>query len=162
MALAAVLMSASCAKEDPAKPVDYSAPAKQATIKGKLLMNDNPTMSQPKYTAKAGITVIATVPYSELNSGSSSGAFSASTTTDSKGEFTLQVPATQAGVNVSFAVNDVEGSKTVNSAGGTGTETQQGKWSFGIPSATVKSGQSKILDAAFGSFTQIKSVGDEV
>jgi hypothetical protein len=157
MALAAVLMSASCAKEDPAKPVDYSAPEKQATIQGKLLVNTDQTLTEPKYSAISGITIIATVSYSELNPGSGSGAFSTSATTNSNGEFTLKVPSTPSGVTVSFAVNDVEGSRKVSE--GNGTKTEDGKWSFSISSQSVKSGQSKILSSTIGTFTQIDKVG---
>ncbi|MDR2813422.1 MAG: hypothetical protein LBB79_02015 [Prevotellaceae bacterium] len=170
MALTAVLMGASCAKEDPAKPVDYSAPEKQATVTGKLVINENLTLSPQKYTAKEGITVIASVRYSSLNpSSSSSGAFSTSTTTNSKGEFTLTVPATEAGVSVSFAVNDIEGSQTTSDTnkpklpgGGYPTKVEQGKWSFDVPSKNVQSGQKVILESVVGTFSQLDSAGDDV
>ena len=163
MAFTAVLMSASCAKEDPAKPVDYSAPEKQATIQGKLLVNDNTTLAQQKYKAIAGITVIASVAYADLSAtGQGSGSFSTTATTNSSGEFTVAVPATSSGVMVSFAVNDIQGSRTVNSSSGTGTELQQGKWTFSISPMSVKSGQKIILDTEVGLFTPIESAGDEV
>jgi hypothetical protein len=162
MAFTALLMSASCAKEDPAKPVDYSAPEKQATLQGKVLINENETLTPQKYSAKAGVTVIASVAYSQLNPGLGSGSFSATATTDSKGEFTLAVPATSSGVSVTLAVNDVQGSKTVTSPSGS-AEVQQGKWSFAISSIyDLQSGQTKILPVIYGYFTQIKSAGDDV
>lgn len=167
MAFTAILMSASCAKEDPAKPVNYSAPEKRATIQGRLLINENTTLTTQKYTAKAGITVIASVSYSDLNPNEYvPGSFSTTATTDSKGEFTLTVPATSSGVAVNFSVNDILGSRTVTvtlPSGTDGAEIQQGKWSFSIPTIyNLKSGQEIILSTVSGTFTHIQSAGDDV
>ncbi|MDR0712043.1 MAG: hypothetical protein LBF67_06850 [Prevotellaceae bacterium] len=164
MALVAVLMSASCAKEDPAKPIDYSAPEKQATIKGKLLINDNTTLTTPKYSAISGVTIIASISYSSLSGDDAQGSFSTTATTDSKGDFTLTVPATSSGVTVNLVANDIQGSLTTTSTSGSGsgTEIQQGKWSFDLSSPSVLSGQTVILSSVVGTFTQIKSAGDEV
>jgi hypothetical protein len=172
LALAAILMSASCAKEDPAKPIDYSAPEKQATIQGKLLINTNETLpiENQRYSAISGITIKATVSYSSLSGNfSQRGGFTTTTTTNSQGEFTLQVPATEDGVSVSFTVNPKDGRKTVI-AGYTSTNTpitkeQSGFWSFYIPQQnSVKPGQIIIipLTTITVSFAEDVKVNDPV
>lgn len=146
MALGAILLSASCAKEDPAKAVDFSAPEKQATIQGKLLVNSD--VSQQSYAGLSGVTVIATVPYSSLNSSvQNAGSFSASTETNSDGDFTLQVPATAAGVTVTLTVSETQSKQKLP------TGDVDGIWSFSIPNQTnVKPGQTLIIPAITGSF----------
>jgi hypothetical protein len=175
LALGAILVSASCSKEDPAKALDDSvytaAPEKQATIQGKLLVNSNTALTEQVYSALSGITVIATIPYSNLNSSASgsSGAFSTSTTTNSSGEFTLKVPATASGVPVTLTVNDKDGKQrqqTGTSPSGSPTSNEiSGKWSFFINDyslLSVKSGQTIILESIKGQFTPIESAGDPI
>lgn len=145
MALGAILISASCAKEDPATAVDFSAPEKQATIQGKLLVNSD--VSQQSYAGLSGVTVIATVPYSSLTGvPSATGSFSANATTNSDGDFTLQVPATADGVQVSFAVSKTQSKQTLP------TGDVDGIWSFSIGQQSVKTGQTLIIPAITGSF----------
>ena len=165
--LAAALVSASCSKEeDPAKPVDYAAPEKQATIQGRLLVNNDQTVTEQKYSAMAGVLIIASVRYADLNpNGVGAGVFSTRVTTDSRGEFTLTVPATAGGVPVYLAISDVKGSRNeaVVSATGTKNEKKEGKWYFDPPANLyVQSGQTVILSAIVGDFAQIKSSGDRV
>lgn len=175
MALAAVLMSASCSKEDPAKPVDFSnVPAeKQATIQGKVLVNKNTTATTPVYAALQGVTVRASVTYSSLGVSGSTESYSTSTTTDSKGEFTLKVPATASGVPVTFNIDVIEGTQTqnvVNPTTGTPAPLDvKGYWTVSSFSETVKAGQTIFVTNAstqfgviIGTFTQSKSAGDPV
>ncbi|MDR1416850.1 MAG: hypothetical protein LBJ57_05480 [Prevotellaceae bacterium] len=163
LAFAAVLtFGASCTKEDPAKPLTYDAPERQATIYGTLLVNDDLTAAKQKYTGAAGVAIIATISYSDLSSGAgaTSGAISRATTTNSKGEFAIQVPATEAGVSVSFTVNDLKGKRT-ETVGGSSKEVA-GTWRFSIADQRVKIDQEKISDTVVGVFTPSKSSGDEV
>jgi hypothetical protein len=169
MALAAVMMSASCSKEDPAKPVDYSAPEKQATIQGTLLINQNLTAATQTYSGAQGVTVIASVPYAQLGNPSATGSFSTTVTTGSDGKFTLHVPADEDGANVSIVINDKEGTRTEYDysqpplpQGGQPTVAKAGIWKFNIGSQDVKSGQAIILPATIGSFTLEKKAGSPV
>ncbi|MDR1341649.1 MAG: hypothetical protein LBK18_00150 [Prevotellaceae bacterium] len=176
LALGAIMVSASCAKEDPAKALDdsaYTAEGKSATIEGKLLVNNDISILAPlqqKYAAIQGVTVIATISYSSLNpSSGGSGSYSTSTTTSSSGEFTLKVPATANGVSVTLTVNHTQGKQKriidYTSANVPITSEINGKWSFSINDyslLSVKSGQTIILESAIGNFTPIESAGDPV
>jgi hypothetical protein len=168
MTLVAVMVGASCAKEDPAKPVDYSAPEKQATIQGTLLIVQNLTAATLTYSAAQEVTVIASVSYSQLGNPSAAGAFSTSVTTGSDGKFTLQVPADEDGASVSIVVNDREGTRMEYdysrplSQGDYATVSKAGIWMFNINSQMVKSGQAVIIPAAIGSFYEDKKAGGPV
>ncbi|MDR1417228.1 MAG: hypothetical protein LBJ57_07425 [Prevotellaceae bacterium] len=165
LAFGAILISASCTKEDPAKPIDpssYTAAAeKQATISGKLLIVSNISESQASwiYSALPGITIMATVSYSSLGFDDMEGAFAVSTQTNSNGEFTLKVPATTSGVRVSLTVNDTKGTQR-QSIGAAGMIS--GKWSFSFSDQSVRSGQEVIIPAVSGTFQKDSSVGDLV
>jgi hypothetical protein len=164
LALAAVLMSASCAKdEDPAKPIDYLVPEKQATIHGTLLVNIDTTQVPQKYSApEEKVTIIANISYADLSSdGGQKGAYSVPATTDEKtGAFILTVPATEDTVSVSIVANDIRGTQTQKDQNGS-TVSVSGIWSWtfnGLPLKII-SGQVVILPAIEGQFTPDKKAG---
>jgi hypothetical protein len=166
LALAAVVISASCAKnEDPAQPVDYTAPEMQATIQGKLLIIPDTTapVENRWYSALSDVTIIASVSYASLSGDNNAkGAFSTTAKTNEKGEYSLTIPATASGVDVEFAVNDKEGTqKQFTDISITGDVL--GIWSFTIPpQSDVKAGQVVIIPARAGTFTADKRVNDKV
>ncbi|MDR3183797.1 MAG: hypothetical protein LBT49_00105 [Prevotellaceae bacterium] len=167
LALAAVLMSASCAEEDPAKPVDYSAPELQATIQGKLLIIADTTENPKAYSALEGVVITASVDYSELSSSAiTSGAFLTTATTDKDGVFTLTVPATASGVTVKIGANGKwmkEGQRQHDA-----NEKRvwvEGIWSFpdlGPDITSVTSGKVIYLSTVIGEFTTNINAGDDV
>jgi hypothetical protein len=180
LALAAVLMSVSCSEDDPAKPVDFSAPEKQATIQGQLLINADLTLDDEVYSAApAGTTIRAVVAYNDLGS-TASGSYTTTATVDSKGVFELKVPASDGGVTVSLTVNDIKGKQKdftgetddqgitlVDSQGKALTAEENGVWSFSFSAVASKlngvvSGQVVILPSVVGTFAEEVSVGSPV
>ncbi len=96
--------------EDPATPMNVDmSEGKTANISGVLLANTDLTEDADDQNFTGVKTkIIVTVSYSELFNGGN-GSWSTAIESDSKGMFSVTVPATAAGVNVSFAVNDVKG-----------------------------------------------------
>lgn len=160
--LTALSIGLTSCTEDPATPltVDMSA-GKTAKISGTLLVNEDLTAATPTYSGHKA-TIIVSIPYSAiLNDSKATGSWSTVISSDKKGVFEVEVPATTSGVEVSFAVSDVKGSQT-QLIKGKKTDVS-GKWSnFNIPKTTVKSSQEVVLSSVVGTFTKLNEDGSEI
>jgi hypothetical protein len=162
MALTAIVIgSASCAKEDPAQPLNqYSSLNNEnsATVSGILLVNPDETKAyaDQKYAALANAKIKVTVSNADLYGGAASGDWASFVTTDLKGEFTVNIPATVGGVTVSFAVSDTKGSQKRRV--GADEKTVDGYWTFHTFNESVQSGMTYIHAKEVGSFNIL--VGD--
>jgi hypothetical protein len=159
---------ASCIKdEDPAEPIDYSAPEKQATIRGTLLTYDDNGVQNAQYVAASSVTIIASVSYSSLSGNSNNnGAYTTSVITNNNGEFTVNVPATEDGVPVDFVVNDKKGTQwqiTYDANNDPVKTSVSGVWRFRINyNYLVYSGQEIIIpqSSIFVDFSEDVKAGD--
>jgi hypothetical protein len=162
MALAAIMIgSVSCAKEDPALPLNQFntlTNENSATVSGVLLVNPDITKDwdEQKYAALANAQIKVTVSNQSLYGGAASGDWATFVTTDQKGEFTVKVPATVGGVTVRFAVSATKGSQ--RRPVGTDDKLVEGYWTFGTFNESVLSGMTYIHGREVGSFNVL--VGD--
>lgn len=158
VALTAVSLSLVSCKEDPATGLAVNmSEGKTATIVGTLLVNPNLNVATQTYKG-VETDILVSVPYSEIFSdATATGSWSTIVKSDSKGEFTVTVPASVSGVNVSFTASDVKGEQ-VNAAG----KTIKGVWKFSISGESVKSGKSVVKEQTIGRFTALKEDGSEV
>ncbi|RYZ46124.1 MAG: hypothetical protein EOP49_23900 [Sphingobacteriales bacterium] len=104
---------ASCSKEDPAMPLEINA-EQTATINGKILINKDENTATPKWAAPANVQIIATVPYSELNS-SASGTYAIKTVSynATTGEFSIVAPVSANGSVITVKFADFKGEVVV-------------------------------------------------
>lgn len=121
---------ASCSKEDPATPLEINA-EQTATINGKILINKDENTATPKWAAPANVQIIATVPYSELNS-SASGTYTIKNVTynATTGEFAIVAPVSANGSVITVKFADFKGEVVVPTVvnGTPSTETIKVIW----------------------------------
>lgn len=158
VALTVVSLSLVSCKEDPANPLTVNmSEGKTAIISGRLLVIPNLNTSTPTYKGMA-TQILVSVPYSEIfDDTNAKGSWSTIISSDDKGEYTVTVPASVKGVNVTFTASDVRGER-VNGAG----KSIKGVWKFNIASEKVTSGKTVVKEATVGSFTELKEDGSEV
>lgn len=117
--LAVGLLFSSCAKEDPAIPLNVNMD-QTATIHGKILVNKNEAATTQTWSAPDDFNVIATVPYSSLNSSAIGDYVIPSENISynkSAGEFTIKAPVGIEGSNVTVKFSDFKGSVRANKGG---------------------------------------------
>lgn len=121
---------ASCSKEDPATPLEINA-EQTATINGKILINKDENTATPKWAAPANVQIIATVPYSQLNS-SASGTYTIKNVSynATTGEFAIVAPVSANGSVITVKFADFKGEVVVPTVvnGTPSTETIKVIW----------------------------------
>jgi len=156
--IAALSLSLASCTKDPAKAVSVDmSEGKTANISGTLLVNPNLSASPQTYKGME-TKIMVSVPYSEIfNNPQAKGSWSTMITSNSNGEFSVTVPASVSGVNVSFTASDVRGEQRQNSS-----TTFKGVWKFNISSENVKSGKTVVKEATIGTFTKLAENGSEI
>jgi hypothetical protein len=103
-----------CSNEDPAEPLTHNA-YQTATIQGKVLLNSDETLTDPKWSAPANLTVVA-----EVSNASITGQYAAqgdyrveAVCNPSSGEYSVEVPVSNTGSQVRIIVNNFPGSVKV-------------------------------------------------
>ncbi len=100
----------SCKKEDPAKALEVNL-SQTATVNGKILVNADESDSIPKWSAPTNLSVIATVPFNQLNPASAHGVYNVTNVNydATSGEFTVVAPVGANGTDINIAINDFAG-----------------------------------------------------
>lgn len=158
VALTVVSLSLVSCKEDPATALTVNmSEEKTATISGTLLVNPNLSVGTPTYKGME-TQILVSVPYSDIfEDVNAKGSWSTIISSNSRGEFTVTVPASVSGVKVSFTASDVKGEQ-INATG----KSIKGVWKFNIADETVKSGKKVVKEQVIGRFTALKEDGSEV
>lgn len=116
--LATGLFISSCSTEDPATPLNVNM-NQTATVCGKILINRNETVSPQIWSAPENISIMATVPYSSLNS-SATGTYViplSNITYKPSGEFEIKAPVGIEGSTITVKFFDFKGTVKTNKKG---------------------------------------------
>lgn len=127
LAVVMVLGLTSCGKEDTATDLNVDL-NRVATVQGKILINTDETISPARWSAPTSVKLIATVPYSSLNSGAS-GTYvipQENINYGSDGTFTITAPVGVEGTAVTVKFEDFKGEVRV--ADGTGSKSIKVIW----------------------------------
>jgi hypothetical protein len=103
-----------CNNDDPAEALTYDA-YQTATIQGKVLVNSDETLTDPKWSAPTNLTVVA-----EVSNASITGQYQATgdyrveaVCNTSTGEYSVEIPVSNTGSQVRITVKDFPGTVKV-------------------------------------------------
>ncbi|MDR2037197.1 MAG: hypothetical protein LBQ60_04670 [Bacteroidales bacterium] len=174
LAMAAIVLSvglSSCAKEDTADSLNVDL-NRTATIKGKILINEDETKTEPTWSAPREVVISATVPYTSLNGNAAGGTYvipsSNISYTASTGEFTITAPVGVSGSVVSVKLSQFTGSVRVADPANAGSsktinviwDSQEKDSNSAKPGETVYLDQWELSTDAY--YTEVKNAGDKI
>ena len=155
--VAIALSLTGCSKEDPAKPLEVDL-NRTARVEGNILYNTDITISPQKWSAPSSLTIIASVPYSDLNAGAKGTYYIPSTKiTYNSGKYSIEATVGLSGATVTIKVCSFTGEQRQASG------NVSGIWSLANEiSQPVLPGQTAIVSYKQLTFTADKKSGDDL